>query len=416
MPLDLNLDVRRLERIGDRIERGFSVPYTLSGPRSSVRGRVNAGLGRATTASATTNIGSATIGASGGTRGFINANIGRGRDKITIKSGGRFNVKAGPRRGVSGSISGRGRKITTGRAKIGRTTIGGTRRSGSVRTNIGRTRLGATASARRLGITGSSRIGTRVFVRGGSIFTPGRSVLKGAARVRVGTRSIPVSLQPLRDAQNIGNSVGRFVVRQRVRDFVFLRDVTNESIQNRFGRGGTYYGVKDLVDPRGRSLIDNVTGRADRLRVQSQIAAYQKLANRSFRTAGVVAVAASVASDLIDIINIGIDIRNLVRTSFHDVIYDVVDEYNEYLALEIEAILTGPGSLWPVDSGDSKSLFEVVYEGDGVISVYNTADYAGVVEFARNSPNRGVAQQTVDENFQEASDKARRRAIGELNA
>ena len=69
---------------------------------------------------------------------------------------------------------------------------------------------------------------------------------------------------------------------------------------------------------------------------------------------------------------------------------------DDCLPTAVERLLRGPRSLWPVDTGYSKSRFRARRSGPGHIEVSNDAPYAAFLEFSPRSKHRGKARKTLD--------------------
>ena len=87
--------------------------------------------------------------------------------------------------------------------------------------------------------------------------------------------------------------------------------------------------------------------------------------------------------------------------------------YNEMTVLSGE-LLRGPRSQWPVLTGFSRGRFITERQGR-VISVYNDAHYASILEFSPRSRHRDSARNTIEDNIDNLTRTANRRAISVID-
>ena len=102
---------------------------------------------------------------------------------------------------------------------------------------------------------------------------------------------------------------------------------------------------------------------------------------------------------------------------FAEAAEDLVDDMRTAVAREVEAVLTGPQSEWPEDTGSSKRMFSVKAAGSGGdIDIQNDAQYAAAVNnrqtyrSGKPNPNYDAVGRTVENNWDKVVRDAARRA------
>lgn len=145
--------------------------------------------------------------------------------------------------------------------------------------------------------------------------------------------------------------------------------------------GGDAGALRDLTRGSNRGLLNSLVSFTTSS-ITEQLAV--PIAFSRFRQISAEGTRAS--ERLLDLLNAEfIDPLSAYETVFYDV-----------LSVEAGELLRSRRSLWPVRTGDSRAGMYSELSSPRIVSIFNETDYAVFVEFARNSPHRGKAQNTID--------------------